>query len=172
VPPRPLSATRRVVLGAALLGTAGCSRDPAGSSVPTDRAGAASTSSPEPSVPPEEAIDEALVTEVLGALAVAHRTATTNARLHPGLAARLRPLQRLHQAHARELGDLPRSTGRVADPGESDAAALDRVVRAETALQRVLVAAAVAAESGPLAQTMAAMAAGTAQHRVALEAAA
>jgi hypothetical protein len=159
-----------VVLGAALLGTAGCAAGPddtAGSP-----AAASATTSSEPTAPTGQDPDEALVDEALTALATAHRTAATNARLHPALAARLRPLQRLHLAHARELGDLPRTSGRVADAGESDAAALDRVLRAETELQRVLVATAVAAASGPLAQTLAAMAAGTAQHRAVLEGAA
>lgn len=172
MPSRPPVLTRRVVVGALLLSTAGCSLDdldPTSEDPTAEPLGPPdATASDEPTAEPEEPDDSALVTEVLAALALAHRTARAGARFHRGVAPTLRRFEELHATHAAELGDLPRTTGRVADPAESDAAALARVDRTEARLQRTLVVAATAAGSGALAQTLASMAAGTAQLRTTL----
>ncbi|WP_139982101.1 hypothetical protein [Nocardioides litoris] len=169
MPNRPAAVSRRLVLGASLLGVAGCSLD---LDPTTDDPTIAPSGGPGSPVGtgavPEPDDDADLVASVLGALAVAHRTARVNARRHPDLARRLRPLERLHATHAAELGRLPSASGVVADAGEDDAAVLARVGRAEARLERSLADAALEAASGALAQTLAAMAAGTAQLRTTL----
>lgn len=180
VPSRLPTVSRRAVLagtGVAVAGLAGCSFDsldptdddpttgPTGGT--SDSATAGTPSGPDDQ-PDDQPDDEALVAEVLSALALAHRTALGNRRAHRDLAGRLRRAEALHLAHAEELGDLPAATGQVTRAGETSAQALVRVDRAEAGLQRFLVAAAGAAGSGALAQTFASMAAGTAQLRTTL----
>ncbi|MDO9455392.1 hypothetical protein [Nocardioides sp.] len=174
--------SRRALLGgtvgAAVLGTAGCSLgslDPTSDDptiTPTSGPSSSSSSSGATATAPAEvptAVDDAaVVSEVLAAIALAHRTARANIRAHRDLAGRLRPIEALHQTHADELGDLPRTTGRVSDPGETPAQAMARVDRGEARLQRVLVGAATSVASGALAQTLASMAAGVAQLRTTL----
>lgn len=156
------------MLGALVLGgAAGCSfgsLDPTPddptytpTSAPTGATTAPTTTATDP--------DAALVDAVLVALATAHRTARENARLHPGLRARLQPLEALHRRHARELGELPRTTGVVAARQDSREQALARVDDAEDELDRGLQRAAVQADSGALALLLASMAASLAQHR-------
>lgn len=145
---------------------AGCSSDALDPSSPdptlTPTSGASSATEERPDD------DAGLVAEVLGALALAHRTARANARAHPEVAPVLRPFERLHATHARELGDLPRTTGRVTARGGAPAQVRARVERTEARLQQTLVEAATTASSGALAQTFASMAAGVAQLRTTL----
>lgn len=158
-------------------GAAGCSLDSLDPTsedpilTPTSGPSATGSDAVTPTTPAEEpdAVDDAsLVEEVLAAVALAHRTARANARLHPETAAALRPFEALHQLHGDELGGLPRTTGRVTAPGDSPAQVLARVGRGEARLQRTLVAAAGSAGSGALAQTFASMAAAVAQLRTTL----
>ena len=131
----------------------------------------ATPSAPEPGAPaatatvPGPVADVDLVTEVLRQLSVTHRVVRQIRGAHRSLEASLRPLERLHAAHARELGGLVPATGRIADPNEMSEAALAQVVSAETRLQRRLARAAIAAESGALAQLLASMTAALAQER-------
>lgn len=185
MPPRSLPrspvVSRRVLLGgsvgAALVGAAGCdtldptSADPTFTPTTTPRGGAATATPTEPADDPAADDDTALVAEVASAIALAHRTAKANARLHPQLAGALRPFERLHRTHGDELGGLPATDGRVAARGESRQQVLARIDRREAELQRVLVGAATAAGSGALARTFASMAAGVAQLRPTLDAA-
>lgn len=176
-PPVASRVSRRALLGGVVATTAAasaaCSLDsldpsPADPTI-TPTTGPGPTDDPTaPAVEPAADDDAGLVAEVLAATALAHRTARANARQHPGLAPVLRRLEALHTAHADELGDLPATTGRVADPRESRARVLARVDRSEARLQRTLVGAARSAGSGALAQTFASMAAGVAQLRTTL----
>jgi hypothetical protein len=179
--PTPLPVlTRRAMLGGALVavaaGAAGCSLDsldPSSqdptytpTSGPSTSTGAGGTNGPPTQEPGAD--DTALVAEVLTALALAHRSARANARLHPQVAGALRPFEALHQTHGDELGKLPRTTGPIADPRDSPAEVLVRVARGEARLQRTLVEAATSAGSGALAQSFASMAASVAQLRTTL----
>lgn len=155
-----------------MLVAAGCSLR---TSEPSDAPFAgASTSGPDPGAATSPATttpadpDTALVADVLQQLSVTHHVVRENRTAHPDLTQRLRPLERLHAAHARELGALVPVTGRVARPGDSDEQTLSRVDTAEARLQKRLVRAAVAAESGAVAQVLAAMAAAVAQARAVL----
>ncbi|MCW2815460.1 MAG: hypothetical protein JWN84_2915 [Nocardioides sp.] len=176
-PPVVSRVSRRALLGGVVATTAtastACSLDSLDPSPDdptiTPTSGPGSTDDPTaPAAEPAADDDEGLVGEVLAAIALAHRTARANARQHPGLAPVLRPFETLHTTHADELGDLPASTGRVADRRESRTQVLARVDRSETVLQRTLVGAARSAGSGALAQTFASMAAGVAQLRTTL----
>ncbi len=152
-------------VGAVVVAAAGCS---ASSLDPTsDDPTITPTSSPSADGEPAAVDDTALVGAVLAALAVAHRSARADARAHQEVAATLRPFERLHLVHARELGDLPRSTNGVG-PSASPAQALARLGRREERLQRTLVEAATSAGSGALAQTLASMAGAVAQLRTTL----
>jgi hypothetical protein len=173
--------SRRVLLGTSAgliaLGAAGCSLDsldptsddptitPTSGASPSGSTSAGATDTPS-DVPPDDA---ALVTKVLAAIALAHRTARGTRRAHRDLTTVLRRVEALHRAHADELGDMPAATGRVTRSGETSARALARVDRAEGRLQRTLVDAATAAGSGALAQTLASMAAAVAQVRTTLD---
>jgi hypothetical protein len=174
VPSRLPAASRRAVLGAALLGVAGCSLDDLDPTsddptfTPSSGASASGTTRTEPADDPADpgAADDAVLVEgVLAALALAHRTARSNARTHADLAPSLLRLVKLHTTHADELGPMPRSRGRVVDAAETPEQVLARVDGAEGRLQQALVEAALAASSGALAQTLASMAAATAQLR-------
>lgn len=172
--PRPLPrTTRRTALGgslAAVLGASGCSllsgsddaRPSAGATAPSPGAPGATETVPGPDV------DADLVTDVLRQLSITHRVVHENRRAHASLRPALAPLERLHAAHADELGDLVPVVGRVADRAEAPAVALARVATAEDRLERRLVRAAIAAESGALAQLLASMAAAVAQERTLL----
>lgn len=166
-------ASRRTALGGSLavvLGASGCSL----LSDEDDAPRSSSSTAPSPGAPaatqtvPGPDADVELVTDVLRQLSITHHVVLGNRRAHATLKQQLAPLERLHSAHARELGDLVQVTGRTADPTEAPAAALARVATAETRLQRRLVRAAVAAESGALARLLASMAAAVAQERTRL----
>ncbi|MEO9324864.1 hypothetical protein ABFT23_15325 [Nocardioides sp. C4-1] len=170
--------SRRTALGAVLAagaaGAAGCSLDsldPTSDDPTMTPSSGVSTSGTAPgdgSPASDGGDDAALVGEVLSAIALAHRTARANVRVHPQLTDLLRPFETLHAAHGAELGTLPTTTGRVSARGEDDAAVRARIGRTEQLLQRRLVAAAGVADSGPLALTFASMAGAVAQLRTTL----
>jgi hypothetical protein len=163
VPARPLTATRRTALavttGLTGLVAAGCTAE--SSDDPTTP----STTS----VPPVDA-DQALVDDVVAALAALHGYVDALAREVPALRPALRPFRRLHAAHLEAL-DGPvqdRAHDRAATPTAGDPAAAAReLVRREQQLQRRLATASVRAESGTLAKLLASMSAAVAQHLVA-----
>lgn len=180
MPSRPPTVHRRALLGGSaglavvgVVGLSGCSDslDPSSddptitpsrdsSDAPTTTGGAA---------PDDEPDDAALVAEVLGAIALAHRTARGTGRAQRSLTRTLRRVEALHVVHADELGGLPAATGQVTRAGDTPAQALARVDRAEQGLQQRLVDAATAAGSGALALTFASMAAAVAQVRTTLD---
>ena len=164
--------SRRAVVGAALLGTAGCSigsLDPT-SDDPTidpsgDPAGTPADTEPDAEPDAEPDVDAGLVDGAVLALSTAHRVVRAAVRTHPDLDADLAPLERLHRAQAGELGGLRGGSGRVPVRGDSRRRTRALVAAAEESLQESLVAAAVAAQSGALARLLASMAASVAQHR-------
>ncbi|WP_340539355.1 hypothetical protein [Nocardioides sp. GXZ039] len=170
MPPRPHTLSRRALIGAAALTTAGCSfgsldpdaEDPTytPTSTPSESAAGPATTEPQPADPDAEVASQAAV-ELLTAQQVAKETA----KAYPALADRLDPIARLHRAQAGELGGGQVTTVVVIEQGEPRAKVLRRIERSEQALQEHLVAAALAADSGALARLLASMAAATAQHR-------
>ncbi len=163
----PLPRTRRrTALGgtaALVLSAAGCSSlpslsEPTGPSTTSDGEGATG-------VPDDVDPDVALVTSTLEHLATARHLVRENRRAHPDLAPILRPLERLHRAHALELGELVELSTTVADATQGRARVIARVSAAERRLERRLVRSATAAESGALAQLLASMAAAVTQAR-------
>lgn len=121
------------------------------------------SASPEPAVD----ADSALVAEVGTAIAEVRALALATAKEVPALARPADRLARLHAAHLDRLGwDGERPT--TSTGGEPRAVVRRRLLRAEAGLQESLVAAAGRAESGALAQVMAAMAAAVAQQRAVL----
>ncbi|UMG92020.1 hypothetical protein [Nocardioides sp. TF02-7] len=152
-------ATRRAVL-AACAGTgvalvAGCGSDRTGGPAPGPGA--------DPTEPAVDA-DSDLVAEVAAELEAAVAAATATARQHRALRPLARRLASLHRSHLAELGRDGSVRPATAPPGPQ-AAARERLLRTEARLQRRLTAAAVEAESGALAQVLAAMAAAVAQQR-------
>ncbi len=107
--------------------------------------------------------DTALLEAAALAVSSAHHAVRTNLRLHPDLDGVLRPLERLHRTHARELGGLQEVTGSAADPAEAPRQVLARIAKVEAGLQRALVRDATRAESGALALLLASVAAAVAQ---------
>lgn len=172
---RPLPrATRRTALGGSLVAVLGTSACGLWSPDGDDAAPIAGAAAPSPGAPaatvtvPGPDADAELVTDVLRQLSITHRVVRENRQAHRALDETLRPLERLHEAHARELGDLVPATGPAADPDETPEIALARVSTAETRLQRRLARATIAAESGALAQLLASMTAAVAQERARL----
>lgn len=108
--------------------------------------------------------DSDLVADVVRGIEGALRTATATGAAFPALRASARAFVAVHRAHLVELGehgkDRPggKATGSAAD-------AKAHLLAVEEKLQGRLVAAALAAESGALAQVFAAMAAAVAQQR-------
>lgn len=154
MPARPLPTTRRAALTAAvgLAGLAGTTLSGCTSDSPGGESGSVSTSAP-----PVYA-DQVLVDRVVDRLDAALGTVVSAGDASVRLAQELSGLQRLHLAHLAALGS---SAGEVASghaPRRRD------VLAAEARLQKFLVTAAVNAESGTLAQLLAAMSAGVAQH--------
>jgi hypothetical protein len=142
-------------LGGALAGIValtGCDRD-RGSEEPTSQ---------QTTAPPVDA-DADLVDEVLQRIAEVAAVVSEGRGQDPRLRRRLRPLAELHGAHGAALGAEPLS---LSTPRRGRT--LAQVRAAETELQRQLTEAAVRAESGALAKLLASMAAGVAQHLVAL----
>lgn len=119
-----------------------------------------------PTAPPADA-DGVLVSEVAAALAAAGALALATSTTTPTLARTGARLARLHEGHARDLG----WSGTAPPPRvpSAPAAAARRLWQAEQRLQQRLVSAAMAAESGALAQTLASMAAAVAQQRAVLD---
>lgn len=112
--------------------------------------------------------DSELVAQVRDELSRARARVQANRRVHPSLAARLRTTERLHARHASKLGGLVPVEGTSATAEKRLATVLPRLGAAESGLERRLVRASVAAESGALALLLAAMAAGVAQERTRL----
>ncbi|GAB3082716.1 hypothetical protein GCM10027215_26930 [Nocardioides zeae] len=124
--------------------------------------------------------DVARVDEALAAIGTARTQAAAAGTTHATLAPALAPLLAVHDAHLDLLADAsgaddptdgtPSATtdttgpaGTPADPVLDPAAALAAVRTTETTLAGTLTDLAVAADSGPLARTLAAMAAGVDQ---------
>ncbi|HEY1134416.1 MAG TPA: hypothetical protein VGE77_07545, partial [Nocardioides sp.] len=113
------------------------------------------------------------VDEALAAIGAAHAEATGAGTTHPGLAPALAPLLAVHAAHLALLSEAtgadapsdppptpPPSTEAPPPASATDpVAALAALRTTETALAGTLTDLAVAADSGPLARTLAAMAA-------------
>lgn len=153
---RNARASRRAVLacgaGALVAGTAACgSADGPGVPGPADE--------------PASDADSDLVERVTDDLAEAAALAAATGRAFPSLRPLTGPLASLHRAHGTELGGLPDPATRSRPDGPASRARA-ALLAAEERLQRRLVQASVAAESGALAQTLASMAAAVAQRRV------
>lgn len=120
-----------------------------------------SGASAEPTAPAVGA-DSDLVERVVGEIGTALGAASATARRHRGLRGVARAFADLHRTHLDRLDADTEADGSA--PGD-EASARAALLRAEERLQRRLVAAAVEAQSGALAQVFAAMAAGVAQQR-------
>lgn len=123
--------------------------------------------------------DEALLGVVRRQVAARGTLAEQTATQHVGLATALAPVIAMHQAHAKALGTNPSASGSpspnpsssgtatdstpLAVPPEANAA-LAQVRAQEAALQTELADGAEQAASGPLARTLASMAAAVAMH--------
>lgn len=108
--------------------------------------------------------DSDLVDDVVGRIEAAQRVAAAARDAFPSLRDLGGDLTALHTAHLKELG-RPGRVRATSPVGGTAATARDRLLQVETKLQARLVDAALAAESGALAQTFAAMAAAIAQRR-------
>jgi len=110
----------------------------------------------EPTTAPTADADSGLVEQVQQQILDASTRVGDARRASPDLRRRLRPLADLHEAHLHVFEGPPAepATGR---------SSLEKVRSAESTLQRQLVDAAVAAESGALAKLLASMAAAVAQ---------
>lgn len=151
MPDTVITVSRRMALGgatAAVAATAGCQWGPPASVDPP----AAKRDADADTV-------EGLVTAIAAQARLVADVATT----HVGLATALAPLTALHQAHLAVLSDEPSTAPAVTVPARPDTA-LAAVRRGEAGLQRALTAGARTAASGPLARTLASMAAGVAMH--------
>lgn len=151
VPDTVITVSRRAALGGATVAvaaTAGCQWGPPDSvSAPAAKRDADAT-----------AVDH-LVTEIAAQARLVADVVTT----HVGLATALGPLTALHRAHLAVLTDHAPAAPSVMVPARPDAA-LAAVRRGEAGLQRSLTASARKAASGPLARSLASMAAGVAMH--------
>ena len=107
--------------------------------------------------------DSDLVAEVVGDITAVLTLASATGTAFAGLRPLTRPLVALHRAHLDELGES--TDGGKRHVGGTADTARERLARAETKLQGRLVEAALAAESGALAQVFAAMAAAIAQRQ-------
>ncbi|MEV7428706.1 hypothetical protein AB0N29_03740 [Nocardioides sp. NPDC092400] len=156
------TASRRTVVGVAavtlgpLVGgaLAGCDADLDGLLPGGDQPGAASPA-------PDPDADEALVEEVVGEVAAQLSLVAAVRVRHPRLRPVLAGLEAVHVAHLEALEGT--QEGPSAPPTADAAAALALARRREIAHQRRLAGAAVRADSGPLAQLLASMAAAVAQ---------
>lgn len=107
--------------------------------------------------------DSGLVEQVSGEVAAALVAATATARRYRALRPVAQPFADLHLAHLESLDATADDSEGTAPAGRP--AALAALLRTEAKLQRSLVAAALEAESGALAQVFASMAAAVAQRR-------
>lgn len=168
----PRTLTRRALVAGGVAGTAaaltGCDLvgDLVGDSEEPAVSGAVT-----PTAPAVDA-DSALVAEVVRAVAATSALAAATGTAVPALARTGSHLARLHDAHVARLGGAGASDpAEPADPPAvpaGRAAALRRLLQAEERLQDQLVTAAGSAQSGGLAQVLAAMAAAVAQQRAEL----
>ena len=157
--PLPLRATRRgTLIGTlAVLTTSGC--DAITPAPPADDSPGDDSS--EPMTDPAPDPDEDLVDEVRADLAGAAVLVASALGARPGLRAELAPFGTLHASHLRAL-DSDRPRDREPAPGGADA--VRTAVRArEVQLEVSLAAAALSAQSGPLAALLASMSAAVAQ---------
>lgn len=152
-------ASRRTVLtggtvaGAALLAVAGCGL------AQDDTAGGVADDPTAPAVDADSDLVQTIGDQLAAALALARATASSVPQLRP-LARRLSGLHRAHLGELSQPDDV--DGGKV--PGSAETARA-RLLRSEEKLQEQLVRAALAAESGALAQVFASMAAAVAQER-------
>lgn len=156
MPETTITLTRRAALGglavATVAGTAACQwGPPAAVDPPAEKADA----------------DATTVSGLTAAIAAQARLVADVATTHVGLATALAPLTAMHLAHLRTLSTDEVTGAATTIPAGPDAA-LSAVRRGELALQRSLTAGARGAASGPLARTLASMAAGVAMHLSAL----
>lgn len=145
------------MIAATALLVAGCDALPGSTSAPESTPSSTTRSGPAG----DATGDDALTARVRGDLAEAAALAATIARRFPPLRDLASPFVALHRTHGAMLGDLPE----VAAPRTKRQQARRDLLRRERRLQDELVEAAVAAESGALAQALAAMAAAVAQQR-------
>ncbi|MDN4172899.1 hypothetical protein QWY28_08110 [Nocardioides sp. SOB77] len=164
-------ASRRAVVGVGAVtlapvlagGLAACDASDVGDLLPGADPSDGGVEAPDPSA------DEALLDRAVAEVAEAHAAVAAARARHPRLRPLLADLERVHAAHLAALESDPAQAARPGDPGTgSVAAALADVRRRETAHQRRLADLAVRADSGRLAQLLAAMAAGVAQQLVVL----
>ncbi|QIX26258.1 hypothetical protein ncot_06300 [Nocardioides sp. JQ2195] len=159
IPSHPVS--RRTTLAAApLLLAAGCRWGPA----------------EEAATPPEQDVAEGVpdaeqVDAAVAAITEAQQFVSAVADKHIGLSGPLAELTALHTAHLGLLEPHRTASPTTApDVPKASGVALDAVRRRETTLQATLSGLAADVSSGTLARTLAAMAAGVAQHRQVLPA--
>lgn len=154
----PVVTSRRTALGGALAGVLALSACDVDGLLPGDEQDPAGA----PEEPAPDA-DAALVQAVREEITAADVLLAELLRQQPALRGRLRPLRRMHTAHAEALEGfaerLPADLGPV-----SARRGVDVARRAEKALQARLAQASVEAESGALARLFASMAASVAQH--------
>lgn len=155
---RPLSTSRRTALGGALAGAWALTACDVPDVLPGgEEPGGPGQGDPDPDP------DTALVEEVRERITATDAVLAELLRQHPGLRGELRPLRRMHAAHARAIeGFGDRAPAGLGSVPRGQALATAR--RTEKDLQRALVRSAVRAESGALARLLASMAASVAQH--------
>lgn len=171
--PHLLPASRRAVVGVGAvtlapvvgISLAACEVPDAGRLLPADDpTGSRGAADVAPDAAPDA--DEAVVDEAVAELAEVLGVVAAARVRHPPLRLVLADLQAVHVAHLAALeGD---QRGPAAPPTADAAAALALVRRREVAHQRRLTDLSVRAGSGQLAQLLASMAAGVAQHVVVL----
>lgn len=166
MPARPIPISRRALVTGAVAGSAlaltGCD-SVADLLEGDDEPGVSGAVTP---TAPAVDADSDLVAGVLDAVAAAAALATAVGTTVPALAPVATRFARLHAAHVEELGGTEPADSPVVPSARP--AALRRLARTERRLQDRLVQAAGEAESGALAQVLAAMAAAVAQLRVGL----
>lgn len=161
---RSTPATRRTALGLGVAGITAATASACTSDGPSGgpSGGSRSTGPGTPTAPPA-AGDELLVEEVVARIGATAALVGGALDGFPGLVPQRRALARLHAAHLAALDASPTEGGAPAPAPRTRAEALRLVRRRESALQRFLVGASVAAESGALARLLASMSAAVAQ---------
>ena len=151
-------ATRRGVLGGLVLGLTAAGCDVGSPTGETDRSvRGPDAAEPTPADDPDAQLVRRVVDDLTGALALVGGVARARRPLAPEVA----PWRDLHTAHLEALDAADRV--RPVRVGGSVPALRARVRREETALERRLADAAVAARSGPLASLLGTMSAAVAQ---------
>lgn len=159
--PSPAPSRRAVLTGSTAIGAVLLATTVAGCGLGSDD-DATSAASVDPTSPAVDA-DSDLVERVGRQLASALSLAVATGASVPALRSLARGFDSLHRAHLRELSQP--DDARDGKVGGGEAAARARLLRSEEKLERQLVQAALAAESGALAQVFASMAAAVAQRR-------